>query len=118
MGDGTLSGPYTEVQHWNTRVRWLLEHVAQAVGVDLGASGGGSSSQGTPSLTTATTSGTIAAGAASVTIANKGTTDAIVDGEIVPAGVTLSWSVSHPDTLGAISYDPQSSELLIAELRF
>lgn len=118
MGDGRLPGPYSGFQHWNSRVRWLLENIAEAVGVDMGPGGGGGVSQADPVLSTVTTAGTVAAGAASVTLVGTGAGNILIDGEVVPGKVTITFSVNHPDTLDAISYDPQGGAILIAEVRF
>ncbi len=63
-------------------------------------------------------SGTVAAGAKAVSIANTGSSDAIVQGAVVKTNEGVSWGTSlSGETLDAIVYDPQSSELLISTSR-
>jgi hypothetical protein len=59
-------------------------------------------------------SGTIAAGFRSFSIANTGAEEALVDGSILSAGVSLSFDAGAlSDTLGSMSYDAQLSTLAI-----
>ena len=69
-------------------------------------------------LTRVSTSGTIAAGAKAVSIVNTGASDAIVQGAIVKTKEGVSWGTSlRGETLDAVVYDPQASELLISTSR-
>lgn len=69
----------------------------------------------TPSLTSVTSSGTIAAGAKSVSILNIGTSDGAVLGTTLPPGISVSFKASEGKTLTAIAYvATASSELLIS----
>ena len=77
----------------------------------------------TPSLTVSTTTGTVAAGAASVTFTNThASADATVAGGVLGSGQSVTWSVLNSGErygaqLGAIAYDATSSELTISVLR-
>lgn len=71
----------------------------------------------TPSLTIATSTGTIAAGATSVSIANTGGSSGTVLGTSLGAGVTLDWTAPSGGTIGEISYNATGSTFLIQELR-
>lgn len=64
-----------------------------------------------------TTTGTVASGYRSVSIYNVGDDDILVKGEIVPSGVTVEWSASMNNVVGAISYDSQNSEIIITTLK-
>jgi hypothetical protein len=78
---------------------------------------GGGSTQRTPSLTSVTSSGTIALGARSVSIANIGAAAGTVLGTSVGAGVTVTFTAQSPDTLAAIAYNATGTTFLIAEVR-
>lgn len=75
-------------------------------------------SQKSPNITSASTSGTVDAGAQSVAIANIGTAAGTVKGQAYPANTSASWTVVSPlDTLGAIAYDATGTVFLITEVR-
>lgn len=78
---------------------------------------GGGSTQRTPSLTSVTSSGTIALGARSVSIANIGAAAGTVLGTSVGAGVTVNFTAQSPDTLAAIAYNATGTTFLIAEVK-
>jgi hypothetical protein len=67
----------------------------------------------TPTYTRTLTTGTIAAGAQSIAIANIGVSEGTVLGVILPAGASISWSVNAMDTLSAVSYNATSTTFLI-----
>ena len=72
----------------------------------------------TPGITSVSSSGTIAAGAQSVAIANIGTVAGTVKTQSFPANASVSWSVINPlDSLGAIAYDATGTTFLITEVR-
>ena len=75
------------------------------------------STQRTPSLTSVTSSGTIALGARSVAIANIGAAAGTVLGTSVGTGVTVNFTAQSPDTLAAIAYDATGTTFLLAEVR-
>lgn len=63
----------------------------------------------TPSLSRPTTSGTVTAGARSVSIANVGVEDGEVLGETLAPGETITFDAGAVNnSLGAIAYDPTS----------
>lgn len=72
-----------------------------------------------PEITTvpSTTTGTVASGYRGVSIYNVGDSDILVKGEVVPSGVTVEWSASMNNVVGAISYDSQNSEIIITTLK-
>lgn len=57
--------------------------------------------------------GIIAAGARKVDFANYGNTDALVDGVVIPSGLSVPYVAGLNDTLPAFTYDAQTSTLLI-----
>lgn len=73
----------------------------------------------TASLTAITTgtTGTFLAGALSVFFENTGVTDILVDGEVVTAGKSVNFPASDTGILTAISYNRQTSSILIGEVR-
>jgi hypothetical protein len=82
--------------------------------------GGGStqsSTQRTPSLTSVTSSGTIALGSRSVSIANIGSAAGTILGTSVDAGMTVNFTAQGSDTLAAIAYNATGTTFLIAEVR-
>jgi len=72
----------------------------------------------TPTLTRATGSGTIAAGARSVSFLNSGADDVpTVLGSVLKQGESISFNAGgEDDTLSAIAYTVASGELLIAAI--
>lgn len=66
----------------------------------------------TASLTQVTSSGTVSAGAQSVTFANVGTANATVSGGTLAPNQTVSFSVNYPDTIGAITYTASATAIL------
>lgn len=72
--------------------------------------------QRTPSLTTATASGTIAAGAVEVSFYNNGSTSVTVAGGTLAPGIGCSFSARVGDTLGAIAYTISGGSLMITTL--
>ena len=75
----------------------------------------------TPALSRVTVSGTVAAGARSISIANVGTESGTVLGAELAAGETVNFDAgSLNNTLGAVAYDPTSpgtgTTFLIAKL--
>ncbi len=57
--------------------------------------------------------GNIADGKKSVSFMNIGNTDALVDGVVLPAGVSIDFTASQGNGLAAFTYDAQLSNLLI-----
>jgi hypothetical protein len=78
---------------------------------------GGGSTQRTPSLTSVTSSGTIALGSRSVSIANIGSAAGTILGTSVDAGMTVNFTAQGSDTLAAIAYNATGTTFLIAEVR-
>jgi hypothetical protein len=66
----------------------------------------------TASLAQVTSSGTVSAGAQSVTFANVGTANATVAGGALAPNQTVSFSVNYPDTLAAITYTASATAIL------
>ena len=65
-----------------------------------------------------TGTGTIAAGFRSFSIANIGAEEALVDGSVLAAGVSLSFDAGAlSDTLGAMTYEAQLSTLAITTIQ-
>lgn len=81
------------------------------------ALGGVSGAQRTPDLNIVTNSGAIAAGACSVAIANTGAATGTVLGENIKAGMVVSFTAPHKDTLAAIAYNATGTEFTITEVR-
>jgi hypothetical protein len=74
-------------------------------------------STATPALSRVTVAGTVAAGKKSVSIMNTGATNATVLGAVLKPTESVSFGTSlQGETLAAIAYNPQSSELLISTL--
>ena len=71
----------------------------------------------TPSFTSVTSSGTVAAGATSISIANNGDAAGIVDGASLPAGTSIEWTANWINVLGSVSYDATGTSFLISEVR-
>jgi hypothetical protein len=71
----------------------------------------------TPSFTSVTTSGTIAAGATSVSIANVGSFDGTVLGTNLPAGASIEFNANWIHILGSVNYDATGTTFLIQEVR-
>ena len=71
----------------------------------------------TPTLTLTSTSGTVASGCVSLSIANTGATSGTVLGASLPSGVTVDLEASWGDVLGAVAYDATGTTFLILELR-
>lgn len=71
----------------------------------------------TPSFASSTTSGTVAAGATSISIANSGNAAGIVDGASLPVGASIEWTANWINTLGSVSYDATGTSFLISEVR-
>lgn len=117
MGSGRLGMPYSKAGQWNGRVRWLLEHIAQALGVDVGTADAQSFAQATASLSTESSSGSVSAGAMSVSFLAVGGA-VTVAGDTLADGDAVTFSVPYPCTLAAISYDPGANDVQIAEVRF
>ena len=67
-------------------------------------------------LISTSTSGSVAAGKLSVTVANIGTNTGIVKGVPFPAGTSLTWEAPPRRILDSISYDATGTTLLIATL--
>ncbi len=60
------------------------------------------------------TAGTIPNGFYSYSIANIGNDDALVGGQTLPAGLSLTWTAAgERDTLNGLAYDSQLTTLLI-----
>lgn len=69
-------------------------------------------------LTRPTASGTVAAGAQSVSVANPSSIIASVAGAFLKPGESVTWQANGNDTLAAINYTITSGgELLISEVR-
>ena len=75
------------------------------------------STQRTASLTRATSSGTVSAGAKSVSFGNFGSANATVAGTNLEPNESADFNAPLGDTLAAIAYDGTGTELLIAEVR-
>jgi hypothetical protein len=68
-------------------------------------------------VTVESSSGTVAAGARSLSIANSGIAAGTVQGELIAAGMTYSWQAPNNDTLNSVSYDATGTTLVIIEVR-
>ena len=86
---------------------------AQVVNAQITAPAGGTV---TPGFLSTSASGTVAAGARSVSIANSGGAVGTALGTNVPVGVTVSWGANN-GTLGAIAYNATGTTFLITEVR-
>jgi len=71
----------------------------------------------TPTLTITSTSGTIASGCVSVSVANTGNANGTLLGQTIAPGVSIDFIAPWGDTIGAIAYDATSTTFLIQELR-
>lgn len=71
----------------------------------------------TPTRSIPVSAGSVAAGVKSVTVFNTGANDALLLGVVLGAGRDRTLSATPGSTLGAISYDPQTSTLEILEIR-
>jgi len=71
----------------------------------------------TPTLTSTTTSGTIASGCVSVSVANTGAGNGVLLGQTIAPRVVLDFVAPWGDTIGAITYDATGTTFLIQELR-
>ena len=71
----------------------------------------------TPTLTSTTTTGPIAAGCVSVSIANIGAGNGVLLGQTIVPGVVIDFVAPWGDTIGAIAYDATDTSFLIQELR-
>lgn len=67
----------------------------------------------TPTINRPSTSGTIAAGANSVSIANVGAADGTVAGVTLKAGETINFDAGESNTLTSIAYDATGTTFLI-----
>jgi hypothetical protein len=74
-------------------------------------------SQLTPGLLSTTTSGTVTAGARSVTIKNIGMVTGTVLTVNLPLGESVSYVTTDGNTLGAIAYNATGTTFLISETR-
>ncbi len=66
-----------------------------------------------PTIARPTTSGTISAGASSVSIANVGAADGTVATVTLKAGETINFDAGPNNTLSSIAYDATGTEFLI-----
>ena len=82
-----------------------------------GGGGGDPSDYLTGDFNIVTNSGTIAAGAQSVAIANIGDSDGLVNGKTYPAGLSLNWSGDGVRTLDEFTYDATGTTFVITEVR-
>jgi len=71
----------------------------------------------TPTLTSTTTSGTIASGCVSVSVANIGNNNGTLLGQTIAPGVSIDFVAPWADTIGAITYNATGTTFLIQELR-
>jgi hypothetical protein len=76
-----------------------------------------SGNQRTPGFLSATTTGTVTAGAKSVVIKNVGGAVGTVLTANLPTGESLSFATTGNDTLGAIAYNATGTTFLISEVR-
>lgn len=67
----------------------------------------------TPAISRPSASGTIAAGANSVSIANVGAADGTVAGVTLKAGETINFDAGQSNTLTSIAYDASETTFLI-----
>ena len=90
----------------------------QKISDNTGTSGKSPAQERTPSLTRATTGGTLVAGARSVSFLNSGADDVpTVLGSVLKQGESISFNAGgEDDTLSAIAYTVASGELLIAAI--
>lgn len=70
-----------------------------------------------PVITISSTSGTVASGCRSLSMAVSGSASVTILGVSIPAGVALDFPVPSKDTLGAVSYNATGSQLIIVEVR-
>lgn len=85
---------------------------AQAVGVSVTQS----TIARTPALVRATGAGSVAAGAAKVSIANIGAANGVVLGVAVEPGINVAFEANGNDTISAIAYDATGTTFLISTL--
>lgn len=60
--------------------------------------------------------GTIGAGLKSYSIHNIGVTDALVDGEIFPSGISIDFASDRGDVFTGIPYETQLTTLIITDI--
>ena len=65
---------------------------------------------------TATGPGTVSAGFVAVSFHNHGASDAVVLGQILGPGETVSYAVDAPDILGAVAYDGTGTDLQVTTI--
>jgi len=111
-GSNTPGSPVVPLTYVNQQTL-LNQILAELVGLNTPQTGL------TPSLTRATgAAASVAAGARRVSFMNAGNSDTTVAGGTLERGELCTFSAEGlRDTLGAIAYDPQSSELVITEVR-
>lgn len=73
--------------------------------------------QRTPTLSTVSTTGTIAAGCVAVSVANTGAANGTLLGQTIAPGVVIDYVAPWGDTIGAIAYNATGTTFLIQELR-
>jgi hypothetical protein len=71
----------------------------------------------TPSVLTTSLAGTVAAGARSVSVFNRGALDGSVDGDALVAGMGLNFDAPSGGTLAALAYSGVGTTLVITEVR-
>ena len=71
----------------------------------------------TPTLSIVSTSGTIASGCVSVSVANTGASNGVLLEETIAPGVVIDFVAPWADTIGAITYNATGTTFLIQELR-
>jgi hypothetical protein len=94
-------------------ISWTYYNADGTVGVPVGAVTWAFSTQRVPSKIITSAAGSVAAGARSVSVWNKGGVVGLVLGSAIDPGEQNTWSAPDGDTLGAISYDGTATVLVI-----
>ena len=113
---GRLPSPYTDHRQDRQRLRWLLENIASAFGVDLTDAGDPTAATATAGLESVTGTGTVDAGAYSVSMQVSGS-GVSINGQAIADGTTVTWDAPAGRTLDAIDYVAGSDSILIADVR-
>lgn len=95
-----------------SKIWCILRDIANTIGAGVGGL-----TTYTPSMSSDSGAGTVAAGAISFSIANVGVAIGTVDGDDLPVGGVTSFSAPQGGDLDAISYDATGTDFLISEVR-
>lgn len=69
-----------------------------------------------PNISSSTTTGTVAAGAFSISVANVGSAAGTLGGVSIPAGTTINWSAEFNNYLAAIGFDATGTTFIITTI--